>query len=103
MALFTRAGCLVTQATNGAEAVELATHHPFRVIYMDCQMPVLDGWAATRQLRAHAATARVPIVAFTASAMPDEVAACLEAGMNDVLTKPVSYETIRASLALQLG
>jgi signal transduction histidine kinase/CheY-like chemotaxis protein len=103
VALFTRAGFLVTQATNGAEAVELATHHPFRVIYMDCQMPVLDGWAATRQLRAHAATALVPIVAFTASAMPEEVAACLEAGMNDVLTKPVSYETIRASLALQLG
>jgi CheY-like chemotaxis protein len=97
-ALLRRAGCTVTSATNGKEAVELAAQRAYCAIYMDCQMPVLDGWEATRQLRALAATANTPIIGLTASAMANEVAACLEAGMTEVLTKPVSYEALRASL-----
>ncbi len=97
-ALLSRAGCVVTRATNGEEAVRLAIAHPFSAIYMDCHMPVLDGWEATRQLRANGATAKTPIIGLTASAMADEVAACLDAGMTEVLAKPVSYDAIRASL-----
>ncbi|MFZ5443981.1 MAG: ATP-binding protein [Myxococcota bacterium] len=97
--LLARAGCEVTSAGNGEEAVALATRQPFDLIYMDCQMPVLDGWEATRRLRAHPATAQTPIVALTASAMESEVLACLEAGMNEVLPKPVTWDAVQASLA----
>ena len=98
-ALLTRAGCVVTQATNGADAIARAQETSFAAIFMDCQMPGIDGWEATRRLRASAQTAAVPIVALTASAMPHDVAACLEAGMNEVLAKPVTYEALKASLA----
>jgi signal transduction histidine kinase/ActR/RegA family two-component response regulator len=97
-ALLQRAGCLVSEATNGQEAVDLASAHPFTAIFMDCQMPVLDGLAATRQLRANPATALVPIIALTASAMADEVAACMDAGMNEVMAKPITFDGVRASL-----
>ncbi|MDP2273878.1 MAG: ATP-binding protein [Archangium sp.] len=97
-ALLSRAGCVVSEATNGQEAVELASAHAFTAIFMDCQMPVLDGLAATRQLRANPKTAKVPIIALTASAMADEVTACLAAGMNEVMAKPITFDGIRASL-----
>jgi signal transduction histidine kinase/ActR/RegA family two-component response regulator len=97
-ALLRRAGCVVTSATNGEEAVELAGQREFSAIYMDCHMPVLDGWEATRRLRASAATAKTPIIGLTASAMAEEIAACLDAGMNEVLAKPISFEAISASL-----
>lgn len=102
-ALLSRAGCVVSEATNGQEAVDLAKGHPYAAIFMDCQMPVLDGLAATRQLRANPSTAAVPIIALTASAMADEVSACLDAGMNEVMAKPVTFEAIRASLERYAG
>jgi PAS domain S-box-containing protein len=76
----------ITEAENGEEAVALALAQEFDLILMDVQMPVLDGFEATRHLRQQGLT--VPIIALTASAITGEKQRCLAAGMNDYLTKP---------------
>ena len=86
-----RLGCEVVMAVNGLEAVARAREGGFDLILMDCQMPELDGVGATEEIRAWeqgAGRARIPIIALTASAFPQDVARCLAAGMDDVLTKP---------------
>ncbi|MBL8938870.1 MAG: response regulator [Archangium sp.] len=94
-----RAGLTTVLARDGAEAVAFAKGEPFDLVLMDCQMPVLDGFEATAQLRAlpppHGA---VPIVALTASAMPEEVRRCLAVGMNDVIAKPIDVERLERML-----
>lgn len=85
-------GCDVEVASDGAEAVErLAEPHDFAAVLMDCRMPRLDGFDATRAVRAREADGeRVPIIAMTASALEGERERCLAAGMDDFLTKPVN-------------
>lgn len=87
----------ISLANDGREAVELATHEDFAVILMDCQMPEMDGYEATRRLRA--AGCRVPIVAMTANAIKGDRERCLEAGMNDYLTKPMDLKGLGTVLA----
>ena len=91
--------CTVTVANNGTEAVEAVqqTGPPFHIVLMDCQMPDVDGFTATRILRAQGAT--VPIIALTANATPQVRAACIEAGMNGFASKPVTLEELRNVLA----
>jgi signal transduction histidine kinase/ActR/RegA family two-component response regulator len=84
-----RLGCDVTLAQNGQQALEAAGQQPYDLIFMDCDMPVLDGYDATRAIRAGQGTRRVPIIAMTASAFDGERARCLAAGMDDFLAKPV--------------
>lgn len=85
----------VTEAHNGQMAVELASIQEFDLILMDISMPVMDGREATRHIRAAEGTsAHVPIIAFTANAMPDEQEAYLADGMNDVLTKPLNRDAL---------
>ena len=95
-------GCEVWQAENGAEALELlGPEAPFDLVLMDCQMPELDGYEATRRLReAEAASGRrrLPVIAMTAHAMQGDREKCLAAGMDDYLTKPVSREALAAVL-----
>jgi PAS domain S-box-containing protein len=88
-------------AASGGAALELVRTDPFDLILMDCQMPDMDGYEATRLIRQmNNATARVPIIAITAHALPGEREKCLAAGMNDYLAKPVSIEQLGAVIRL---
>lgn len=87
----------VTVAGDGEEAVRHASGADFAAILMDCQMPVMDGYVATRTLRA--AGCRVPIIAMTANTSSGEARRCLDMGMNDYLAKPVTQASLREVLA----
>jgi hypothetical protein len=87
-------------AENGKVALEALQRRSFALVLMDCHMPEMDGFEATERIRAmQGELARTPIVAVTASAMPDEVAACRRAGMNSVIAKPLTIELLRDALA----
>jgi len=102
--LLERFGCRVTVASNGAEALEAVRRQAYDVVFMDCQMPVMDGFEAARQIRRlGGALASTPIIALTAHAMESERKRCLQSGMNDVVTKPVSLEGLRQALERALG
>jgi signal transduction histidine kinase/DNA-binding response OmpR family regulator len=93
--ILNKAGYTVEVANNGRIAVDTFTAHPqdFDLILMDIQMPEMDGLAATRELRVRGFNA-IPIIAMTANAMKGDREVCLEAGMNDYITKPVKREII---------
>jgi signal transduction histidine kinase/CheY-like chemotaxis protein len=96
------AGATVGRATNGEEAAARALGGNFGLVLMDIRMPVLDGLDATARLRA--AGCRTPIMALTANATPEQRAACLAAGCNDYLAKPIAASELVAKLgALQRG
>jgi PAS domain S-box-containing protein len=91
----------VSVANDGAEAFDMARREPYDVILMDCQMPEMDGYESTRRLRAAGVTAA--IVAMTANAIKGDRERCIEAGMNDYLTKPIDLKVLRAMLAKWTG
>ena len=96
-----RLGWEADVAENGLIAVDLCKHRDYAIILMDCQMPEMDGYTATRSIREwEQAEGRscIPIVALTAHAMAGERQRCLDAGMNDHLTKPFGLEELRAAL-----
>ena len=101
--ILTGAGCIVRQASNGQEA--LAAIHAQRpeIVLMDCQMPVMDGFAATRELRRQPAYADLPIIALTAGVLADDKDACRAAGMNEHIAKPVVINELLACIARLLG
>jgi len=85
-----RLGCEVVLAENGEDAVAAWTRDNFRLVLMDVQMPVMDGYTATRQIRdLERGRARTPIVALTANAMTGQLERCLQCGMDGLLTKPL--------------
>jgi signal transduction histidine kinase/CheY-like chemotaxis protein len=89
-------GCTVDIAENGQIAVEMAQAQPYDLVFMDCQMPVLDGFEATHELRAlQDGTQNIPIVAMTANAMKGDQKRCLDAGMDDYISKPVSARALQ--------
>jgi CheY-like chemotaxis protein len=101
MAMIKQLGHTVTVAANGREALEALAREYFDVVLMDCNMPELDGLEATRQLRAGVAGVRdahVTVIALTANAMDSDREACLAAGMNDFLSKPVSIQALRQAI-----
>ena len=93
-------GCEVHVAEDGVRALEIVGHARYDAILMDCHMPRMDGFAATRAIRAAERDgARTPIIALTANAMDGDREACLEAGMDDYLAKPFDREQLRGVLA----
>jgi signal transduction histidine kinase/ligand-binding sensor domain-containing protein/ActR/RegA family two-component response regulator len=93
-----RLGCQVTSVSNGLDAAAAAEREPFDLILMDCQMPEMDGFEATRRIRAALPT-RPPIIAMTANAMDGDRERCLAAGMDDYLPKPVILDDLAACVA----
>ena len=87
------------QSRNGREAVDAWARGGYDLVLMDCQMPVLDGYAATREIRAReAGRAHIPIVALTANAMKKDEIECRQAGMDDHLAKPLDREALARCL-----
>jgi CheY-like chemotaxis protein len=105
-ALLERAGIDVRLANDGRQALELESQGTFDLILMDCQMPILDGYEATRSIRQRArqlGRPAVPILALTAHALEGELERCLEAGMDGYLTKPIRSAALYAALLEQLS
>ncbi len=93
-------GVLVEVVGNGREAIDTLQSDPrrFDAVLMDVQMPVMDGYEATRAIRQHWPDLVLPVIAVTANALRSEQAACLEAGMNDYLAKPINPKRLEAVL-----
>lgn len=83
---------LILEAENGKDAVELAASVMLDIILMDIMMPVMDGYEATLLIRQQETNKHTPIIALTASIMPDEMQKCLSVGFNDSISKPIIRE-----------
>ena len=93
-------GCSCGIANNGQEAIELWRQETWDLILMDCSMPVMDGFEATSRIRQieNDSRQRIPIIAMTANTLPEDVAHCLEVGMDDHLSKPLSLDSLTSTL-----
>ena len=98
-------GFTVDVAANGAEGASKAASGQYRAVLMDCQMPVMDGFEATQEIRRHersSGTKPVPVIALTANVQPGDVEHCLQSGMNDFLPKPLRKQSLLSVLAKHL-
>jgi PAS domain S-box-containing protein len=99
VALLERSGVEVCTAGDGREALEALGREHFDGVLMDCQMPVMDGYEATRRLRQHTQWRDLPVIAMTANALNSDRDEVLRAGMNDHIAKPINVEQMFATLA----
>jgi CheY-like chemotaxis protein len=97
-----RKGYNVLTALDGAEAVQMTRDHQPSLVLMDMSLPVLDGWEATRRLKADPATKNIPIIALTAHALPAERDRAFEAGCAAFETKPIDFPKLLAAMAAVL-
>jgi len=100
-AILTTMGHKVHTEENGSKALEALRTRDFDLIFMDCQMPEMDGYQCTRTLRDPASgvrNSRIPVIAMTAHAMSGDREKCLDAGMDDYITKPISIETVQNAI-----
>jgi CheY-like chemotaxis protein len=102
-AVLSKLGCDVDLAENGVVGVEKAKNNDYDIIFMDCQMPEMNGFDATKAIREHEKATgkkeKVPIVAMTANAMPGDRERCIDSGMDDYISKPVKKEKLAQILA----
>ena len=98
-----RKGYEVTMAVDGRQGIEVARSGGFDLILMDMSLPEVDGWEATRQLRAVPETKNVPIIGLTAHAMAGDREKALEAGCNDYDTKPVELPRLLSKIEALIG
>ncbi|NNE01410.1 MAG: response regulator, partial [Pirellulaceae bacterium] len=96
-----RAGAIVTTAENGLEAIKAMSEQDFDLVFMDMQMPVLDGYSATKKIRS--CGIKTPIVALTGNAMKGDREKCLSIGCDDFLSKPVNLDALLQCTAKYLG
>jgi len=99
--LLHKLGAVVSRAGNGMEALDELRRRDFDVVLMDCQMPEMDGYEATRQLRQFESTHRtrhIPVIALTANALATDRSKCLAAGMNYYLSKPIDRQRLEQAL-----
>ena len=101
-AMLTRMGCDIDMADNGVQALSAFETNTYDLVLMDCQMPEMDGFDTTRAIREREALnptmGRVPVIALTALAMLGDAERCLDAGMDDYLTKPIQIEQLSAKM-----
>jgi two-component system cell cycle response regulator DivK len=95
-------GYSVVMATDGEEAVRAAAAELPDLILMDMSLPLIDGWEATRRIRAQATTSAIPVIALTAHAMAGEREKALEAGCNEYDTKPVEFPRLLGKIEMLL-
>ena len=98
-----RRGFEIAIAVDGAEGVAKAASEQPHLILMDMSLPIMDGWEATRTIRANPATAAIPMIALTAHAMQSDREAALAAGCNDFDTKPVDLDRVMAKIGALIG
>lgn len=89
-------------AVDGKEAISLAESTKPDLILMDMSLPELDGWEATRQLKADNSTKNIPVISLTANAMPEDRAKALAAGCDEYETKPIVFENLFAKMEILL-
>jgi signal transduction histidine kinase/DNA-binding response OmpR family regulator/HAMP domain-containing protein len=97
--ILSRAGVVVSVAGNGQDALDMLERQTFDAVLMDCQMPVMDGYVATRALRQRPQLQGLPVIAMTANAMVGDREKVLAAGMNDHIAKPIKFDEMFATLA----
>jgi CheY-like chemotaxis protein len=102
--LLEKSGCLVDLAVNGKEAIQMWEQHRYDVIFMDCQMPEMDGYEAAREIRLiEGGRAHIPIAALTANAMVGDREKCMAAGMDAFIAKPIKMESFTDTIDQLFG
>ena len=96
-------GYLILEAENGEQAIDVALRERPDIILMDLNVPVINGWEATRQLKANAKTAQIPIIALTAHAMAGDRERALAAGCDDFDTKPIDFDRLPNKMRKLVG
>lgn len=104
MGMLEQLGCEVVLATNGKNAVDMSNKEKYDIVLMDCQMPTMDGYEATRRMKQDGSlNAPTPVVALTANAMAGDREKCLEAGMDDYVSKPVRTQVLSHMIEKWVG
>jgi len=98
-AFLEKLGCHLDIVENGLDACSALQHNEYDLVLMDCHMPVMDGFDATRKIRQmQAGRPRIPIIALTAAVLSEERRQCYEAGMDDFLSKPITQKALERTL-----
>ncbi len=97
-AMLKRLGYQYNVCDNGQQALDALADKQYQIVLMDCQMPILDGFAATKKIRQQDTLKDLPIIALTAGATSKEQSLCYEAGMNDFLSKPITLNVLKTAL-----